>query len=271
MSKIKLGINPYITNANYHADREFLSSSAFKLLIKSAAEFEKKYILNEEVEGLSGSFLDEGSLTHGYILEPDKVDEEFAFFPGFRKAGLEFQKFKAENRGKIIISASQKKRCLEYFEAYKKQEAAVKLISGGEAESTAAGDFMGIPVKVRADYINVEKGYIADVKTTAQASDQVTFIDTMERYRYDLSAALYLDVFEKAHQRELEFYFLVISKKEKTCDVFRLSQKSREKGYESLVGAAQKYKKCQETGIWVDSRDEAKQDLETDHYEILEV
>lgn len=271
MSELQLGLNDYVTNADYHADTTYLSSSSFKMLLKSAKEFEDKYILKKDVPGLSGDFLDDGSLVHGYILEPDRVGEEFAFFPGFRKAGKEFQKFKADNRGKTIISASQKKRCLEYFESYKKQEAAVSLIKGGASEVTATGFLREIPVKVRADYINVEAGYIADVKTTGMGSDQATFIETIAKYQYDLSAALYLDVFEKLHGKPLDFYFIVISKKERSSDVYRLSEKTRDSGHTSLMKAADKYHLCKKTGIWRDVQDLKRESLESDHYEILEV
>lgn len=269
--KLRMGLNDKITNAEYHGDREYLSSSAFKLMLKSAADFADKYIFEKPVEELSGGFLDEGSLTHAYILEPEVIDEEFAFFPGFRKAGVEFQKFKAENRDKIIISASQEKRCLANFEAYKKQPAAVQLVSGGESEVSATGLLLNIPVKARADYINVDKAYIADVKTTAWSSDLETFTDTVEKYKYDLSAALYLDIFEKIYQKPFEFYFIVISKKEQTCDVFKLSEKTRRNGERMLRKAAKKYKQCKETGIWLDERDLVQQSLENEHYQILEV
>jgi len=272
MSKLKLGINPYVSNEEYHADREYLSSSAFKLLLKSAKEFEAKYILEQpEEEKAENLAFSEGSLTHAYILEPEVVEQEFAFFPGFRKQGKEFQEFKAKNRGKTIISASQEKRCKEYVQAYNNLPAAVNLISGGIAEHTVCGLLSGISVKVRTDYINVDKGYIADIKTTAWASDRYTFIDTIARYGYDLSAALYAEVVKQYYDKDFDFYFIVISKKEKTCDVYKMSDKSYKKGLDSLMNSVSKYKQCKRTGIWRDEMDLKRESLEDDNYEILEV
>jgi exodeoxyribonuclease VIII len=266
------GVNEGVSNADYHADRNYLSSSAYKLLLKSAKEFESKYILETvEEEQKENPAFSEGSLVHSYILEPHLVDKEYAFFPGFRKAGVEFQKFKAKNRDKTIISASQKTRCLKCVDNYNENDAAVALVDGGFPEHTICGDFMGINSKVRTDYINVEKGYIADVKTTAWGSDQATFRDTVLRYRYDLSAVLYAEICKQYYGKDFDFYFIVLSKKEPTCDVFKLSEKSYDKGYQDLVKAAKKYKQCKESGIWLDESDIAKKEINNSEYEILEV
>lgn len=270
--KLKLGLNEGVSNADYHADREYLSSSAFKLILKSAKDFEKKYILETpEEEQKENPAFSEGSLVHSYILEPELVDEEYAFFPGFRKQGLEFQKFRSENEGKTIISASQKARCLKCVENYNTNDAAKALVTGGFPEHTLTGTLSDIKVKVRADYINVDKGYIADVKTTAWESDQATFRDTMLRYNYELSAALYCEIAKQYYGKEFDFYFIVLSKKDPTCDVFKLSEKSYDKGYKNLMTAAKKYKQCKESGIWLDERDKVQESLENSEYEILEV
>lgn len=273
MSTLKLGINEYVTNEAYHADREYLSSSAYKLMLKSAKDFAAKYVnpAEETEEQAENPAFSEGSLVHALILEPHLVNEEFAFFPGFRKQGVEYREFKKENAGKTIISASQKKRCDKCLENYKQNSAATTLTQEGEPELTMTGDILGIPTKARADWINVEQGYIADVKTTSWGSDQWTFKDTMERYGYGLSAALYIEIAKQCYGKDFDFYFIVLSKKEPTCDVYKLSDRTKQRGHDDLFKAANKYKKCKETGLWVDQHDIVREQLQQQDYEILEV
>ena len=51
-------------------------------------------------------------------------------------------------------------------------------------------------VKVRADWIDLERGFILDLKsTTGNCKDLFKTQNKISNYNYDLSAALYLDVF----------------------------------------------------------------------------
>ena len=265
---LKPGYNAGVSNRDYHGDKEYLSSSALKTLLRSAAEFENNYILGNAANVQKNVF-DEGSLVHALILEPEVLDEEFAFYPGFTKRGNAFKAFTEENPGKIYISASQNQRCKKYVEAYERSQVAKDLLTGGFPEHTLCEELMGIKIKVRPDYINIDEGYIIDVKTSGSSVDVDIFKDTVDRFGYALSAALYCEVAKKIYGRPFDFYFVAISKPEEVCEVYKLSAASYEQGRDDIAKALGKLKKCRAENNWTEFHKPAK--IVEGNYEILEV
>jgi hypothetical protein len=262
------GIHKTISNEKYHAEKEHLSSSNLKMLLKDTKQFYKDKILGEG-EPLKGAFLDEGNYAHSLILEPHMVDEEYSFFEGNRKAGKDWKAFEAEHKdsGKIILSAPQKLRVENWVKAYNKRPEAVDLVKGANSELSLFSEMLGVPLKVRADIINVEKGFIADVKTTASDPDVDTFRFTVEQYGYDLSAALYVDMFSRKYEKPFDFYFIVLGKRTLTCEVYKASDLTLGKGRRKVMNAIKIYKGCLESGKW----DSIKEVKPITDYEILEV
>jgi hypothetical protein len=269
MSKFRLkpGVN-HCTNAEYHGDKNYLSSSNLKLILKDPEKFKKEIIDGLREEKQVNAF-DEGNYAHSLILEPESVSDEYAFFPKFRKAGKEWESFKEENKDKIILSKPQKHRVEQWVDAYRKRPEAVQLISGGYPEHSIAGELMGINVKVRADYINVDKGYIADVKTTGYSPDVDSFSYVVKSLMYDLSAALYCQMFSQIYNKPFDFYYIVLGKKDVACEVYKASKETIERGDLLVMDAIKKYKYCKENNIWTNQRKDVI--VEDSSYEILEV
>ena len=262
------GLHEDLSNEDYHAEKEHLSSSNLKMLLKDTQKFYKEKILGEK-EPLKGAFLDEGNYAHTLILEPHMVDKEYEFFPGNRKAGKDWKTFekKHEESKKIILSEPQKLRVERWVEAYKKRPEAVDLVKGAKSEFSLFSEMLGVPLKVRADIINVEKGFIADVKTTASDPDLDTFRFTVEQYGYDLSAALYVDMFSRRYERDFDFYFIVLGKRTMTCEVYKASDLMLGKGRKKVMNAIKVFKGCKESGKW----EEPKEIKPITDYEILEI
>jgi hypothetical protein len=87
------GIRDDLTNDEYHAERDHLSSSNLKQLLKDPADFYDKKILGNSKQEQKNVF-DEGSLAHCLILEPHMLDVDFAIYDGFRKAGKQWEALK---------------------------------------------------------------------------------------------------------------------------------------------------------------------------------
>ena len=92
---INLGINPYISNDDYHADREFISSSGIKLIRSNPRDFYKRYVLNEDSDSKNSSALDFGNYVHSLVLEPETVVEQYAIFNGEKLEGINDRKNKS--------------------------------------------------------------------------------------------------------------------------------------------------------------------------------
>lgn len=266
--RLKPGINE-CTNEEYHGDKNYLSSSSLKSVLKDLELYHREAILGEkrEVPRKLQNAYDEGSFTHTLILEPHMVDKEYRFYPGMRKSGNEWEKFKKENEGFTILSKAQKHRVEKMIEGYNKRPEASKLIEGCKFEHTLAGELNDVNIKVRADAINIEKGYIADVKTTGGDSDLDNFKWKVEDFSYELSADLYCRMFEQYYNKPFDFYFIVLSKKTYLCDVFKMSKETRSKGKKMVEEALVKYKKAKDSGIWIES-DKKTIDLQSENYEV---
>ena len=265
------GVNKDVPNKDYHADLKFMSSSNLKLLLKDPEQFYKERILGEREPQAPKAAFDEGSLVHALILEPHVVEDEFAFYPGMRKHGKDWEAFKhaPENAGKVLLSEPQRKRCEFYVEAYNRLPAAKELIQGGEAEHTICHKYADLDLKVRTDYINVDKGYIVDVKTSSFPVDRESFAMTIEQWSYQLSASMYCKLAELEYDKPFDFYFVAISKREQDCQVYKVSKRTYQQGAQMMAKAISVYKRCMETGIWK-AEQEASQ-LNVGDYEILEV
>lgn len=238
------------SNADYHANRSHLSSSQLKVLLKDPAQFYKEVVLGVPELRVESNALTEGTFVHSLILEPHKVITDYAVFDGLRKAGQKYDDFVAANPGKTIVSVAQVMRCEKLLHAFQKHTAAKALITGGEAEHTMVQDLQSVPCKARADYI-LPARYIVDVKTTAMPSDKELFKETVTKYGYELSASLYKSIADKLHGAEHEFYWLVLSKADFQCRVYKASAKTLTTGAQQVSKALELYKHCMATGVWL--------------------
>jgi len=244
------GLNKDVSNADYHGDRVYLSSSALKLLHKSPRDFHKKYILNEPEEITNQAALTFGTVAHLKILEPHLMESEVAVYPGPARRGAEYKKFEVDNEGKNIITIAEADKLDLLYKAYMEDGCAVDFMKGVQVEATYCGEWGGLPVKVRCDAINAEKGYILDVKTTSYENDLEAIRDVVGQLYYDLSAALYVDVCSAFYGRAFDFYLLVLSKRDNTCKMYKVSDDTLEQGRIRLKEAVDIYNRCMHTNIW---------------------
>lgn len=269
MFKLNLGINE-VSNADYHKDVEFLSSSDYKLLLTDVAEFYKKKYMTVEAQEEQEHF-SFGSYIHSLILEPHITDSEFVVYPGLIKRGKEFEAFKKlQDPKKIILNKGQFESAKRIMKGYNARPEAVSLIKNGLSEHTVCHMFNDVPTKVRADFINVEAGYIVDVKTTAYEADLDNFKMTAQHWDYPLSAALYTTIMEQFYKKEFKFYWLVLSKKDGNCELYEMSTETRQIGDRKIAKAQKIYKKCLESGTWTNGNESAIVKSNST-YEILKV
>jgi exodeoxyribonuclease VIII len=257
-----------MNNAQYHSNRTHLNSSALKLLLKSPEQFYAEWFQGIKERVYSAVFA-EGSLTHSLILEPEKVQQEYAFYEGLRKQGERWEEFKKANDDKSVLSLAQKLRCERYVDAYRARVEAVHILQNGLAEHTMAAEVLDVPVKARADYINIDAGYIVDVKTTSMPMGIDYFKTTVGEYDYDLSAALYCQIAYECYGKLFDFYFIVISKADLVCDIYKCSSDTLSNGTAKMTQALVLYKRCLASGLWV--ANQAKASYDSKEYEILEV
>jgi hypothetical protein len=265
---LKEGINEYISNDDYHGDREYISSSGLKSILNNPRKFYKDYILNEGIQEHNSAF-DFGSYVHCAILEPELLDEEFAVFDGIQRRGAAFMRCVEDNPNKTLISRTQASNAAKLIESFKEatvvigpqgHDKEVKVSSfyiDGKPEQTCTAVIDEVKVKVRADYRKefVDFASINDIKTTG---DNIDCVKGAERvcamYDYDLSAALYVDIFTSVTGKPHDFYFTFLSKKNQECRIYKASEQMLEAGRKKYKEAIRRLKEARKSGIYYINR-----------------
>jgi len=241
-----------LSNEAYHGDKRYYSSSSLKVLLENPYLFYKKYIARTEgFKSVGSAAMDLGSYVHSIILEPHKTDSEFSVYDG-RKSGPEWRLFQENNKKKIIINQKAKELGDKLKIAVSKHKAVSELLQGGHAEYSFLGELMGEKIKVRADYINIEKNYILDIKTTAKPLTREALMGSIANLHYDLSAALYADTFKQINNvSKLDFYFVFVNTKDTfDVEVFKSSDMLLNNGRRKYRKAIRILKESLKSGIW---------------------
>lgn len=249
--KLQMGLNK-CTNTEYHSDKSFLSSSSFKTLLENPAQFYRDNILQEKKEEKRGDHFIDGSLMHTLILEEHMVAREYQVFEGLRKQGAAWDEFLANlPPGKTAVSRAQMERAKALKRAFDANPIAKSLLVGAEFEYTVCAEYLGIPVKVRADAAQLQARVLSDCKSTAFGADEAGAKQALLKWGYGLSAALYTDVFQLHFQGDpFDMYWQFISKSELECQVYKMSESTRQKGQQQLAKAAKIYHDCMASGVW---------------------
>jgi hypothetical protein len=227
-------------NEAYHGCVGTWSSSQFKDIITDEEVFIKKYIKNE-CPKIEGEALDIGTYFHTGLLEPHKLSTEIAIFTGKTRYGKEWDNFKAKNKGKCIITEKNKEvgdgmiaavRASPVSMEFLVGEPEVSLFTqilvangkifaphyskvltkdGWEDATKVPKEGFHITIKTRADCLG--ENFISDLKSTSgRATQEHSVRQSISSYQYDLSAALYLDMFSLARPNVTDFIWIFASK-----------------------------------------------------------
>jgi hypothetical protein len=245
-------------------------------MIEDPEVFYKKYV-TKEIGRESLPAFDVGTYFHTAVLEPEKLEEECAVFGGGIRRGKEWDDFKANAGSRAIITKSEKETadkliaaikgspvCMSFLDSSKpevsafieiyvlgedvysiKDETVHILVSVGwvpalDIEPDSLAEFgTKIILKTRADALGMGTGIISDLKsTTGNCKNAHEMQGKVNSYQYDLSAALYLDVFSMASNEDYHtFVWLFASKDMGNARAYRATDKN------IMVGRA-KWKKA---------------------------
>lgn len=225
----------------YHGMSGSYSSTQFKDLLDDEDVFIAKYI-KKEIEREENVAFDVGQVFHTGILEPHKMKNDCIVYPGKIRRGKEWDKFKQKHGRKTIVTQSQKEQADGLISAVKDSPIAQSYLDGqaevsiiteihivdGQIFAPYYGKMLTIDgwvegpkkkpkeafvifVRVRADMLGGT--YISDLKsTTGNAKSNKDMREKISRYHYDLSAALYLDMFGLQNEDLQDFVWIFASK-----------------------------------------------------------
>jgi hypothetical protein len=228
----------------YHGIADTWSSSQLKDIIDDEEVFIKKYI-TREIARAETSALDIGNYFHTGVLEPHKVAKEIAVFSGKTRYGKNWDIFKKKNAGKTVITTKQKEVGDGMIKVVKSSPVSMSYLKGEPEVSLFveilvanqkiyAPAFMKaltkdgwtkvtkvpkqgyrLTMKVRADCLG--DNFVSDLKSTSgRATQPYSVRQAISKYKYDLSAALYLDLFSLVRE-EISAFFWIFASKENHC------------------------------------------------------
>lgn len=243
-----LDINEY--HKQLPLEDHYWSSTQIKDVLVDPELFYKKYI-TKEIEKDSSKAFNVGHYYHAAILEPETVETDFVIYPGIRRSGKKWDKFEEENSDKIILTTTDLENGEILVKATKESPIAMDLLKNGKAETSLFTSLyiydeevffisdsgktylldiyhgflsttktfpldkaIEIKVKVRSDYMT--DSYILDLKSTSSNAKSLFEISkATEKYNYDISAALYLDLFNLYYGFSLKHFYWTFASKSK--------------------------------------------------------
>ena len=249
-----------MTSDHYHNKVPWTwSSTQIKEAFKNIDMFHAKYIA-KSVEKEEGAHFDVGTYYHTGIIEPHLLKKECVIFTGKVRNGKEWEKFKAANKGKAILTEREQEVGEKLIRLTQASPCAMKRVKNGDAEvsmfillrvvngeifavdqrlrltpdgwtkvskvPTGGTDLVG---KVRADSLaKNRKSFVHDLKSmTGDACDEHAVKSIIQYYNYELSAAYYLDLFSAGLETTIEeFSWTFASKDKDVCQTYRSKQGS---------------------------------------------
>jgi len=230
-----------------------LSASSMKSLRRSAAHY-KAWI--EGARGEPTPAMQFGTAFHCAVLEPSVFAEKYAVEPEFGDCRRKNPKaardaWRAENEGKLTISAEDHARIIAMRESIAAHPTAARLLATpGDCEVSMRWEQHGVSCRARADKIVKNGSILIDLKTTEDASED-EFARSCAVYRYHWQCAHYIDG-ARANDLDVQAMVLVAVEKEPpyAVAVHELDDLALDLGRASVARLGALLRQCVETGVW---------------------
>ncbi len=253
---IKPGIytNTELSNEDYHADRDYISSTGLKLLPNKLGEYIARYRMKQKAESKSEALKFGGGM-HSAILEPDIFPTEYVIEPLVNKrtndGKAELKEFYAscEAKGKTILTPQDMDTIKAMRNTVMQHPTAGPALNMAIPEQSffLAGE---INEKVRLDAF--KSNVIMDVKS-CESIDK--FFNAAAQYSYNVSEAMYRNVASEIIGEPVEFLFIAVQKTYPfTAEVFQSDDLMRSEGDRKYREAKDAYLELRESNNWGEIR-----------------
>lgn len=248
-------LNSELSNEDYHADRQFVSSSGLKMIPYRTDEFIAKYHMKQKAEEKSEALKFGGGL-HSAILEPDLFPTEYVIEPVVNKrtndGKAEIKDFynSVEAQGKTVLTPDDMDTIRAMRNTVNQHPIAGAALQGATMEQSFfhVGDV--IKQKVRLDAF--KNNIIMDLKS-CESIDK--FHNSVAEYGYNFSEAMYKTVVADVINEPVQFLFIAVQKTYPfTVAVFESDPVMQAEGLRKYIEAVETYAELKETGKWAEIR-----------------
>lgn len=190
-SSIEHSIRYDESNEDYHADKQWISSSQVKAFASGPSIYKMRYV-DEYKQSYSKAFA-LGSLVHCMVLEPDKVQERYIAAPNHDRRTKVFKEWAKQHEGdpRTIISAKEWDTANACSDAvYDNPFASALFTTNGTVEASYRFKHRSIQCKFRPDKLIAERKIVVDLKTISECT-LPEILRSVRKYKYGLQAAHY--------------------------------------------------------------------------------
>jgi hypothetical protein len=157
-----------------------------------------------------------GTALHSMVLTPELegvvVSPEYDARTNAGKAIRD--EFKAKSVGKTVVTVEEHAQLIGMLDSVMMHPKARSIIEGcAYKELSLFTKIFGVDCKGRMDLVDVEKGFIGDLKSCEDASIEAVR-KSIRNYGYDMQNVHYEGLFEKTFERELEAFEFIFVEKE---------------------------------------------------------
>ncbi len=256
-------INANLSNADYHANTESISSSGLRLIARSPLHYWDKYLNTDRVQTEPTAAMKFGTAWHSSVFEPNKFTDQYAIIPeGLDRRTKEGKQLYAdiEATGKAVVTHEEAIKLAAMYAALHRHPRAHDLLTReGHAEvSMLWCDYeRNISCKIRPDWYiepcaDYPYGAIIDGKTTTDASP-AEFAKSVWNYGYLQQAAFYVDGFQKVFNTEQPPVFILIAQEKDSpyaVGVYQVSDKEIAFGRAENNRLLDIYAECRANNHW---------------------
>jgi len=249
------GIHLRVPEQTYHQRIIGVASKgALDRIRRSPAHYRSWVAGHDEV---ASPALDFGKMFHCALLERDVFESTHVVEPDFGDQRYKENKakkadWKTANEGKNPVDQKDFAAALGMAEAIRRHPKAGALLIGGDAEVTVRwqDEGTGIECKSRLDYYLPELGYVVDVKTTDDASED-GFQRSVAKYGYHRQAAFYEEGLATIGMPIEGFVFVAVEKEPPYgVGVYLLDDDGIRRGRDSIRSNLIRLAACIEHDTW---------------------
>jgi PDDEXK-like domain of unknown function (DUF3799) len=248
-----------LPNEEYHADKNSVSSSGLRKILKSPRSF-KTYLDSPPDDPTDAQAF--GTLVHQVVLEGPEFLKRYVVAPDFTALYGHYNsklhkegkaRWYEEHRDHIIVTQQEFDDVRGMLDSVIGHPDALALLKDGVTEVSGyyADPETGILCRIRPDFYSPQLRALVDLKTT-QSCEEHDFSKSIWNFGYHVQMSMYSEGIQIIDEQKVEHEAFVVVEKKKPYEVavYVADQALMEKGAQDYHRALRILRNCLGTGVW---------------------
>lgn len=248
-----------LTNEQYHAMKDSVSSSGVRAAIRSPRTFYQKFVLGE-VEKPNKS-MQLGNYLHMALLEPNVFQSKFKVMPDFGNLRTTVARDKRDAwikdlpQGAVVLDEDDYSRAMRMIDSVLSFNGGMipKMLTGSVYEKSgfARDPKTGIKMRFRPDILREDLSILSDLKTTRDASES-EFAKSIWNYGYATQLQFYAHGIEQIHGKRPEVLCFICVENQSPFEttIWEMDEAMKSRGDLEVRRGIDLIKECIDSGQW---------------------